>query len=391
MAIYFLSANSDVARAIERRIRRALPDVKRITRLPDIALDRGQKPGELDYVLFPAPSNDKFYIDRLIELAPRYRNNFFFVLICEEISASDYKRLVQSGGADWVSARAPAQDLLDTIRRRRGRREVAHNEPEQPVVVSFVPSAGGVGNSTLAIETAVRFKLNKTTRSRRVCIIDLDFQTSHLCDYLDLEPRLNIQEIVGDPERFDDQLFDVFVRKHASGVDVLVAPRSKFNAWDVHIDALDALFEKMAARYEFIFVDMPVTWFPWTRPVISASSGLIVTGQNTVPGLRQIVETLAAVRNVGVAHSAVAVAVNRCRHRMLGGVVHRQHIGRMLGSEKVFLVRDEPLAIESVNTGEPLVIAHSLSKLNKDIAAIAEFCRALKPSPARHTNQLKTG
>ncbi|MGO9046999.1 MAG: hypothetical protein ACLPXW_23110 [Xanthobacteraceae bacterium] len=50
MAIYFLSANSDVARAIERRIRRALPDVKRITRLPDIALDRGQKPGELDYV-----------------------------------------------------------------------------------------------------------------------------------------------------------------------------------------------------------------------------------------------------------------------------------------------------------------------------------------------------
>ena len=37
-------------------------------------------------------------------------------------------------------------------------------------------------------------------------MVDLDFQTSHLCDYLDSEPRLQIDELSNAPERLDDQL-----------------------------------------------------------------------------------------------------------------------------------------------------------------------------------------
>ena len=36
-----------------------------------------------------------------------------------------------------------------------------------------------------------------------VCLIDLDFQSSNVCDYLDIEPRLQIREISADPDRLD--------------------------------------------------------------------------------------------------------------------------------------------------------------------------------------------
>ena len=57
-----------------------------------------------------------------------------------------------------------------------------------PVVILVIPtrriSAGGVGNSTLAIETGIQLKAAKRTRGRRICLVDLDFQNSHVCDYL---------------------------------------------------------------------------------------------------------------------------------------------------------------------------------------------------------------
>ncbi len=152
----------------------------------------------------------------------------FFIFVSREISASDYKRLVRTGGADWVSMQGAPQEIQDIIS-RTSRTELRPGDQQvRPAIVAFVPSSGGVGNATLAIETAMQIKLDKQARSRRVCLLDLDLQASHLCDYLDIEPRLQIQEIIENPDRLDAQLFDLFVSHHAaSGVDVLATPRNR--------------------------------------------------------------------------------------------------------------------------------------------------------------------
>src|SRR5262249_60128637 len=121
-----------------------------------------------------------------------------------------------------------------------------------PPALVFLPSAGGIGNSTLAIETAVQLTQRKQGQGRRVCLVDLDFQTSHICDYLDLQPRLKIGEIVGNPERLDGQLFEIFVSRHASGIHVLAAPRCKVDVPAVDMPALDVLFEMIATPYDRI-------------------------------------------------------------------------------------------------------------------------------------------
>src|SRR5262249_7888351 len=144
----------------------------------------------------------------------------FFILISEDIAASDYKRLVRTGGADWVSAAAVPQEVLDIMSRQRSGIDARPASRGEPVVVCFAPSAGGVGNTTLTVEVASYLKSSKPTKHREICIVDLDFQSSHVCDHLDIEPRLQIQEISSSPERLDEQLFDIFVSRHASGLHV---------------------------------------------------------------------------------------------------------------------------------------------------------------------------
>src|SRR5262249_14620592 len=122
--------------------------------------------------------------------------------------------------------------------------------------------------------------------------------------------------------------------------------------------------------------------------VVSASDGVVVTGVNTIPGLRQTVETLKAVRRArGLVMPRastppndlqIAVAMNRCRRRLMGGIRHRRHVEAVLGDELVFYVSEEPVAVESINTGTPLSLNKSSSAFVKDIAALAAFCGGLK-------------
>ncbi len=384
MPIYMWSADLDVekTKAIEFRLRKAVPDLVTISSMDDVFAAPARGSSGHTYVLVVPPSRNRPAFAKLIDIASRYRDQLFIILISDEISIADYKAVMRTGGADWVSTNANPQEILDIISRRQARTVVEARPGESPgrksVAISFVPSAGGVGNSTLAVEAGVHLKTNKATRDRNICLVDLDFQSSNVCDYLDIEPRLQIQEISTDPERLDAQLFDIFISRHTSGLDVFAAPRTKFEYCDLDVSALDTLFSIAAARYDLMLIDLPVTWFAWTSKIIAASDAVLVTGVNTVPGLRQTVETLAAVRETPHAPDQIAVAVNRCQRRLVGGIVRRHHVETTLGREQVFYVGEEPMALESINTGTPMALNKNYRAIGKDVAALAGFCASVK-------------
>jgi pilus assembly protein CpaE len=322
----------------------------------------------------------------MVSIATEYRDKLFFIFISDDISASDYKRLMQSGGADWASTQGAPEEIADILARfnRGGAAEIVEPGPTtEPVMVAFVPSAGGVGNSTLAIETGIQVKTAKRTRGRRVCLLDLDFQNSHVCDYLDIEPRMQIHEIAANPERLDAQLFDLFVSHHSSGLDVLAAPRSRDHPPDLDAHTLEALFSKISMRYDLILLDLPVPWFSWTRQLLSAAEVVLVTGLNTIPGLREVAEALAAVRAVDRVPAKVAVVLNRCEYRLVGGFARRHHVKNLLEGEEVFFVRDDPEnAVQSVNTGIPVAAQGKGGRISRDIAPIAALASEAKPIAA---------
>jgi pilus assembly protein CpaE len=389
MQIFFFSAGVDSSQLkdLERRIRAKLPDVQLVSRMEEItrALPKtAGSDGELACILFPVALNAPASFDRMVSIAAEYRDSLFFIFISDDIPASDYKRLVQTGGADWASTRGAPEEIADILARigRDSTTDVAEPPVTEPVMVAFVPSAGGVGNSTLAIETGIQIKTAKRTRSRRVCLLDLDFQNSHVCDYLDIEPRMQIHEIAANPERLDAQLFELFVSHHGSGLDVLAAPRSKDHSSDLDSQTLEMLFQMIAARYDLILLDLPVPWFNWTRQLLSAAEVVLVTGLNTIPGLRQVAGVLTAVRAVDRVPAKVAIVLNRCEYRLVGGVARRNHVKNLLGAEEVFLVRDDAEnAVQSVNTGIPMAVQQS-GKVSKDIAPIALLVAEAKPVPA---------
>jgi len=381
MPIYFFAGGNDSAplNELEGRIRNAIPQLRKVDTIEDLTRGPRSSEGEKTYIMLPLAPHDHAF-DKVTNIASQYRDVLFFIFVSDDISATDYKQLVRTGNADWVSTRGAPQEILDILaRHRRGAGGAETSGGTKPAVASFVPSAGGVGNTTVAMEAALQLKAKKATRDRKICLIDMDFQTSKVCDLLDIEPRLQIEEFSRDPERLDSQLFELFLSHHSSGLDVLAAPRSKNLPGELEISALEALFGMISNRYELVLVDLPVPWFTWTPQILNASDLAIVTGRLNIPGLRQVSETLEAVRKLEHVPAGIVVALNRCRRRLLGGVEGGQYVKRMLGQETVFYVReDTPTAQESVNIGIPMTASNPRGKISKDIARLLPVLSSLK-------------
>src|SRR5215468_3589773 len=119
MATYFVSADSNAERtaSVEARIRGVMPDLVTTRSVEDAANRRRRKADPVCLVVL-APADDGAYLDRLIDMAAKHRDGVFFILLSTEISASDYKRLVRTGNADWVDVNGRPQEILDIIGRR---------------------------------------------------------------------------------------------------------------------------------------------------------------------------------------------------------------------------------------------------------------------------------
>jgi pilus assembly protein CpaE len=385
MQIYFFTAGieSSELNELEARIRSRLPNMQKVAKLDEGVARVGQGGSvnhEQNYILFPMLGAESF--DRIIDLAEQVNLGVFSIFISREISASDYKRLVRTGRADWVSLQDAPQEILDIISRTSRPIEPGRDQPVRPTIVAFVPSGGGVGNATLAIETAIQMTLNKKARSQRICLFDLDLQGSHLCDYLDIEPRLQMQEIIENPDRLDVQLFELFVSRHAtSGIDVLATPRNRKAAVELNMAALDALFRMISVRYDLVLVDLPPIWFDWTDQIISVCDLAVITGFNHVPGLRRIAEIIQQLKNAEPTPPQIVVALNRCESRLGGGIARRQHVKTALGNQTVVYIRDDPAAVNhSLNTGVPISLTTRSNKVAKDVRALASLVSALRPA-----------
>src|SRR5882724_8042617 len=151
MQIFLFSASVDSVRLndLEQRIRAKLPDVRVVSRMEEITKvlpKTAGRDGELACILFPVVLNAPASFDRMVSIATEYRDSLFFIFISDDIPASDYKRLVQTGGADWASTRDAPEEIAEILTRiGKGGADIAEAHPTtEPVMVAFMPSAGGV-------------------------------------------------------------------------------------------------------------------------------------------------------------------------------------------------------------------------------------------------------
>ena len=126
-------------------------------------------------------------IESLQRVTRRLEGRVPVVVVTQAFNAAAVRILVQLQVADFLVKPVTTADLVRScIRALQG---PGRDENTESQICTFMPAAGGVGTTTLALQTAFQFHTS-ATRAASTCLDDLNFQNGSSAEYLDLEPRI---------------------------------------------------------------------------------------------------------------------------------------------------------------------------------------------------------
>jgi len=263
------------------------------------------------------------------------------------------RQLLQMRVADFVVKPVAALDLVRAC--ARAAQTATASGASEAQIFTFLPAAGGVGLTTLAIETAMLLLKGENGTRTNTCLVDLDFQHGSCCDYLDLEPRLDLDEIEPRPDRLDRQLLEVMISQHSSGLKVIAAPSRPAEMRNFDFEVVTRLLDLVAAHFDNVVIDVPRTWFQWTDSVLIGSNRLFLVTEMTVPGLKHARHLANVIQQRLPDGPKLEVIVNRFEQRLFGPGLRRADIEQALGDSLAATVPNNyRLVSEAIDRGVPL-------------------------------------
>ncbi len=181
-------------------------------------------------------------------------------------------------------------------------------------IFTFMPAAGGVGTTTLALQSGFLLNQESKNTGKTTCVVDLNLQHGQCAEYLDIEPRFDAYAIDNAPERLDRQLLEVMLSTHSSGLSLVGAPSNPTDMQSFKPEVVVQLLDLVASNFDNVIIDMPRFWFPWTDAVIQGSSKLFVVSDMTLPCIRQTQRLVSAIVERQGVEQNPQVVINRFEH-----------------------------------------------------------------------------
>ena len=243
-------------------------------------------------------------------------------------------------------------------------------------VFAFIGAKGGVGASTLAVNTAA--VLGRDSHNQ-VLLIDLHTGHGDAALFFGAEPRFSVLDALENIHRVDESFFSGVVEKTTSSVHLLASPaRPRPGAVDPK--RVRTLLESAGHMYSTTVLDVPRSDMTMIDTLDHATAIVVVTSQeiSSLRNAARIAETL----RQRYGPSRVKVVVNRF-HR--DAVIAQEDVERVIGTDVKRIPSDYKAAVDALNAGRPLVLdmesrlAKALSAFAKDLAGVAKE-RAERPT-----------
>ncbi|HVD02232.1 MAG TPA: response regulator [Candidatus Dormibacteraeota bacterium] len=233
-------------------------------------------------------------------------------------------------------------------------------------VIGFLHGKGGVGATTLAVNTALAMMVRSPDR---VGLLDLNTTFSDsplLLDLRSLHPLTRLAELHGD---IDDETFDRFVTVHSSGVRVVVANIVPEEAEWVSVPAAQLAIDRLRKRSDYVVVDLPANFTEQTLAAIDVARLLCIVTTNHLPSMKGARDCLSVLTKINFAPEKVRIVLNQATP---GGLTVEQ-VGSFFRRPPDAVVGYSELFDPAADAGRPVILGNPSSSAASDIRKLAQM------------------
>ena len=297
------------------------------------------------------------------------------IVISNNFSAAADRILIQLKVSDFLVKPMQTSDFVRSI--NNVMKTTGENSQIDPQFLSFMPASGGVGTTILALESAAILNRYGQKFGRSTCVVDLNFQHGSCAEYLDIEPRFHISEIENAPERLDRQLLDVMLSKHSSGLSLIAAPNQPSEMRSFKPALVVRLLDLVSAYFDYVIIDVPRIWFPWTETVLLGSNKIFVVADMTVPSVRDSKRMIDAITAKGGQKLDPKVIVNRMDNRKNVAGLNASDVAAALGDRLIGSIPNNyTLVRDAVDRGVQLGQIEPDNNVTRALSAILQLDEA---------------
>jgi len=246
------------------------------------------------------------------------------------------------------------------------RTPAAAREPGRVVAV-FSPK-GGVGRTTIAVNTAVAAASEPDCD---VVLVDGSFQFGDVGVLLNLNPRnKSIAELVPELEAGGDpDSLDTFVITHSTGVRVLLAPPSPEMAELVTPAAIRRVLEVLRAKSDLVVVDCAAAFSDSTLAILDVADVILTVLTLEITSIKNMRLFLEVAEQLGYPSDKMELVLNRADSALGIRVADVEHsIGRKVDHT---VVSDGRCVVYALNRGVPFFVSNREAQVSQDILRLA--------------------
>jgi pilus assembly protein CpaE len=257
-------------------------------------------------------------------------------------------------------------------------RKVVSGSQPQPTgqVFAFVGAKGGVGTTTLSVNTATML-----ARAGKADVLLIDLHVGHgdAALFLGVEPRFSVIDALENVHRVDESFFGSVVEKTKAGIDLL-GSSDRMIAGGIDPQRVRTLLEFAATQYRYTVLDVPRSDVTLLDALEVTSTVVVVTSQE-LPSLRSA-GRLSHMLRARYGAARVMAVMNRFDRR---SEIGHADVERVIGdSVKHLIPSDYRLALQALNVGRPVALekgalADSFRSLAGDLGGIV---KQKPPSPS---------
>lgn len=338
---------------------------------------------ETEVLLLDVDLGDPRELKQLEELKRLLPTGRSIIVTSANPSVEGMRSLMRLGIADLVPQPVQRADLLRALAAAiEHKPRIASGPPDAEArVVCFFSACGGMGATTLAVQSACALGAKNIKRDKKgdkhdkasVCVLDLDIQLGSAALYLDLPSKSSVMDLHGAIARVDGSMLRTAMAHHRCDVDVLAAPAHVQPLEDLTPEGIMRLLLIARREYREIMVDLPPVWTRWTRALIRGSDALVLILQPSVPAVRQAKRQLDTLMEEGLEDVPVTLVMNRVEQQSLfRRPMNEVTIGdaaTALGREIAYTVpNDYGSMIQAINQGLPLFEVSGAQAIAKRVA-----------------------
>ena len=280
-------------------------------------------------------------------------------------------RGLRAGADDYLVKPFHQAELLARMKslltRFTAREGVGGSRPPLGKLLAFFGAKGGVGTTTIAINTAIALHADQ---DRRVVLVDGVLQFGDHRVFLDLgNDRKSIAALASAPSIDADLLKSVVVH-HDSGIDLLLAPPTPEEGDLIHESQMSHALEVLRSMYDYVIVDVEKRLGDLTLSVLDHADLIFIVMTADLSCLKNVRLVLEVLGRVGYEASRVKLLLNRSN--AFTGISVAAAEGALKRKFDHQIANDYRIAISAQNSGAPFAFTKPDSPLGREISALAD-------------------